>query len=96
MEFRGVKYLNTFIVTDANDCPNSLSYGVPFRMGVLLPNYPEENVVKGDNVPNFSKMNRGKNGNGTPHSMHSNISYTSIGNGTLSGIADSNQMSSRS
>ena len=22
-------------------------------MGVLLPNYPEENVVKGENVPNF-------------------------------------------
>ena len=22
-------------------------------MGVLLPNYPEENVVKGDKVPNF-------------------------------------------
>ena len=25
-------------------------------MGVLLPNYPEENVVRGENVPNF-KMN---------------------------------------
>ena len=25
-------------------------------MGVLLPNYPEENVVKGENVPNF-KLN---------------------------------------
>ena len=24
-----------------------------FRMGVLLPNYPEENIVKGENVPNF-------------------------------------------
>ena len=24
-----------------------------FRMGVLLTNYPEENVVKGENVPNF-------------------------------------------
>ena len=23
-------------------------------MGVLLPNYPEENVVKGENVPNLS------------------------------------------
>ena len=22
-------------------------------MGVLLPNYPEENVVRGENVPNF-------------------------------------------
>ena len=24
-----------------------------FRMGVLLPNYPQENIVKGENVPNF-------------------------------------------
>ena len=22
-------------------------------MGVLLPNYPEENIVRGENVPNF-------------------------------------------
>ena len=36
---------NTFIVTNANDCPNLLSYGATFRMGVLLPNYPEENIV---------------------------------------------------
>ena len=27
-------------------------------MGVLLPNYPEENIVKGENVPNL-KMNTG-------------------------------------
>ena len=27
-------------------------------MGVLLPNYSEENIVKGENVPNF-KMNTG-------------------------------------
>ena len=53
LQFRGEKYLNTFIVTDANDCPNLLSHGATFRMGVLLPNYPEENVVKGENVPNF-------------------------------------------
>ena len=53
LQFRGEKYLNTFIVTNANDCPNLLSYGATFRMGVLLPNYPEENVVKGENVPNF-------------------------------------------
>ena len=46
LEFRGEKYLNTFIVTNANDCPNLLSYGATLRMGVLLPNYPEENVVK--------------------------------------------------
>ena len=53
LQFRGKKYLNTFIVTNAIDCPNLLSHGATFRMGVLLPNYLEENVVKGDNVPNF-------------------------------------------
>ena len=44
--FRGRKYLNTFIVTNANDCPNILSHGAIFRMGILVPNYPEENMVK--------------------------------------------------
>ena len=55
LQFRGEKYLNTFIVTNANDCPNLFSHGATFRMGVLLPNYTEENVVKscGENVPNF-------------------------------------------
>ena len=55
LQFSGEKYLNTFTVTNANDCPNLLSHGATFRMGVLLPNYPEENVVKscGENVPNF-------------------------------------------
>ena len=53
LQFRGEMYLNTFIVTNANDCPNLLSHGATFRMGVLLPNYPEENVVKGENAPNF-------------------------------------------
>ena len=53
LQFRGEKYLNTFIVTNANDCPNLFSHGATFRMGVLLPNYLEENVVKGENVPNF-------------------------------------------
>ena len=48
LQFRGEKYLSTFIVTNANDCPNLLSHGATFRMGVLLPNYPEENVVKGE------------------------------------------------
>ena len=57
-EFRGEKYLNTFIVTNVNDCPNLLSYSVTFRIGVLLPNYPEENIVSVENVPNF-KMNTG-------------------------------------
>ena len=46
LQFRGRKYLNTFIVTNANDCPNILSHGVIFRMGILVPNYPEENMVK--------------------------------------------------
>ena len=53
LQFWGEKYLNTFIVTNANDCPNLLSHGATFRMGVLPPNYPKENVVKGENVPNF-------------------------------------------
>ena len=53
LQFRVEKHLNTFIVTNANDCPNLFSHGATFRMGVLLPNYPEENVVKGENVPNF-------------------------------------------
>ena len=42
-----------------NDCPDLLSHGATLRMGVLLPNYPEENIVKGENVPNF-KVNTGK------------------------------------
>ena len=53
LQFKREKHLNTFIVTNANDCPNLLSHGATFRMGVLLPNYLEENVVKGENVPNF-------------------------------------------
>ena len=56
LQFREKKYLNTFIVTNTNDCPNLLSHGATFRMGALLPNYLEENVVKsacGENVPNF-------------------------------------------
>ena len=56
LEFRGEKYLNTFIVTDASDCPNLLSHGATFRMGVLIPNYPEDMVVDGVNVPHFSKV----------------------------------------
>ena len=51
VQFRGEKYLNTFIVTNVNDCPNLLSYDVTFRMGALLPNYPEENIVKGEMYP---------------------------------------------
>ena len=48
LQFRGEEYLTTFIVTNAGDCPNLLSHGATFRMGVLLPNYLEENVVKGE------------------------------------------------
>ena len=62
LRFRGEKYLNTFIVTNAKDCPNLLSHGATFRMGILLHNYPEENVVKGENVPNF-KINTGTSSN---------------------------------
>ena len=46
LKFRGRKYLNTFIVTNANDCPNILSHGAIFRMGILVPNYLEEKMVK--------------------------------------------------
>ena len=88
LEFRGEKYLNTFVVTNANDCSNLLSYGATFRMEVLLPNYPEENVVKGDRVPNFSKMNRDKTGNGTPHGTQNGISYANTGNGMPSSTAN--------
>ena len=58
LQFRGEKYLNTFIVTNANDCPNLLSHGAIFRMGVLLPNYLEENVVKGKSgmLPNVFQI----------------------------------------
>ena len=41
LQFRGEKYLHTFIVTNTNYCPNLLSHGATFRMGVLLPNYLE-------------------------------------------------------
>ena len=30
LQFRGEKYLNTFIVTNINDCPNLLSHGATF------------------------------------------------------------------
>ena len=59
-EFRGEKYLKTFIVTNANDCPNLFSNGATFRIGVLLPNYPQDIVVKEENVLHFSKMSGDK------------------------------------
>ena len=52
--------MNTFIVTDANDFPNLLSHGATFRIGVLLPNYPNDMVVEGENVSHFSKMSGDK------------------------------------
>ena len=60
LEFRSERYLNTFIVTDANDCPNLLSHSTTFRMGVLIPNYPKDMVIEGENVPHFSKMSGDK------------------------------------
>ena len=53
-----------------NSVPNLLSHGATFRMGVLLPNYLEENVVKGENVPNF-KFNTST---GTTTGTSSNVS----------------------
>ena len=57
LEFRGEKYKNIFIMTNANDCPNLLSYSATFRMGVLLTNYPQSIVVQGENVPCCGKVN---------------------------------------
>ena len=48
------------MVTDANDCPNLLSHGATFGMGVLLPNYPKDMVIDGDNVPHCDKMSGDK------------------------------------
>ena len=57
LQYRGRKYLNTFIVTNANDCPNILSHGAIFRMGILVPNYLEENMVKlGDKETGISNV----------------------------------------
>ena len=60
LDFRTEKYLNTFIVTNKNDCSNLLSLDATFRMGVLVPNYPKDMVLDGANVPHFSKMNGDK------------------------------------
>ena len=50
---KGVKYLHTFSVTNANDCPNLLSHAAIFRMVVLEPRYPQHMLVEGENVPYF-------------------------------------------
>ena len=89
LEFRGEKYLNTFIVTNVKDCPNLLSYGATFRMGVFLPYYPKEIVVKGENVPHFSKMSGGKTGNGISNGTLNGMSYVNTGNGTVSSTLNS-------
>ena len=67
LEFRGEKYQNTFIVTDAN--ANLLSHGATFRMGVLLPNYTQDMVVQGSNV-HFSKI---RNSESEPNRSLSNV-----------------------
>ena len=85
LQFRGRKYLNTFIVTNANDCPNILSHGAIFRMGILVPNYPEENMVKlGDmetgtsNVFQILQDLRMKQyqGNSEPKANHPSTTFT--------------------
>ena len=53
-------------------------------MGVLLPNYPQEIVVKGENVPYSSQMSGGKTGNGTSNGL----SYVNTGNSTVSGTSN--------
>ena len=40
-------------------------YGATFRMGVLIPNCSKDIMVKGQNVPHFSKMSGDKMRNGT-------------------------------
>ena len=57
---REKRYEKTFIVTNANDCPNLLSHEATFRMGVLKPCYPKSMLVEGENVPHFKKMSSGK------------------------------------
>ena len=59
--FKGRKYEHTFIVTNANECPNLLSYDATFRMHVLEPKYPKNMLVPGSNVPHFNKMSSSKN-----------------------------------
>ena len=54
-------------------------------MGMLLPNYLQGIVVKGDNMPHFSKMNGGKTENGTPNG----ISYVNTGNDTAGSTLNS-------
>ena len=85
LQFRGKNYLTTFIDTNANDCPNLLSHGATFRMGVLLPNYMEENVVKGETgtLPNVFKILQDlrlkqyqKTGSSQPRTSHTSTTDT--------------------
>ena len=43
---QGTKVSKHFHCHQANDCPNILSHGAIFRIGILVPNYPEENMVE--------------------------------------------------
>ena len=40
LQFMGEKYLNTFIVTNANDCPNLLSHGANLQDGCITSKLP--------------------------------------------------------
>ena len=53
LEFKGVTYLNTFIVTDANRYINLLSHQTTFRMGVLKDCYSLNMMVEGSNVADY-------------------------------------------
>ena len=82
LQFRGRKYLNTFIVTNANDCPNILGHGAIFRMGILVPNYPKENMVKSrdmetgtSNVFQVLRMKQYQ-GNSEPRAHRPNTTFT--------------------
>ena len=82
LKFRGEKYLNTFIVTNANNCPNPLSHGTTFRMGVLLPNYSEKNVVKEESVPNF-KINTSKDASSNVFQILQDLRLNSMKDSTI-------------
>ena len=54
LQFKGKKYENTLIVTNANDCPNLLSHDATFRMSALKPCYPKSMLVDGEEMSTFS------------------------------------------
>ena len=83
-EIRGEKYLNTFIVTNANDCFNLLSYGATFRMGICF-QLPRGKCSEERQCAKFQKNEWRQTGNGTSHGMQNGISYVNTRNGTVSG-----------